>query len=64
MRSPPDFPRGTFEVDDLDQVVKMLCGRGFTPDNLIVERRDSRWFKLHDPAGNLLQLVEVKPAEA
>jgi hypothetical protein len=26
----------------------------------IEERRDSRWIKLRDPAGNLIELVEIK----
>jgi len=57
---PPDFPQLTFEVDDLDAAVKQLRARGVDLIGGIEERRDSRWIKLRDPDGNLLELVEIK----
>ena len=57
---PPDFPQVTFEVENLEQAVKALHDCGVAPDSFIEERRDSRWFKLHDPAGNLIELIEIK----
>jgi len=57
---PPDFPQLSFEVDNLDEVVSYLKDRGVDVIGNIEERRDSRWIKLHDPAGNLIAVVEVK----
>ena len=50
----------TFEVDDLDGAFEALSKQGAELVGRIEERRDSRWFQLRDPSGNLLQIVEVK----
>jgi len=57
---PPDFPQVTFEVDDLDDAFINLNEEEVELVGRIEERRDSRWFQLRDPSGNLLQMVEVK----
>jgi len=57
---PPDFPQMTFEVDNLNEAFESLREQGADLSGRIEERRDSRWFQLRDPSGNLLQMVEVK----
>ena len=57
---PVDFPQVTFQVDRLDTAVKTLKANGVDPLPVINERRDSFWITLRDPAGNLLELVEVR----
>ncbi len=56
---PPEFPHVTFEVSDLDQSVEKLQAQGITFESGIESRRDSRWIKLCDPAGNLIELLEI-----
>jgi len=50
---PADFPLITFGVNDLDRMVENVELK-----SSIEERHDSRWFKVCDPAGNLIELVE------
>jgi len=57
---PADFPLIAFEVNDLDKIVETLVTKHIKLKNSIEERRDSRWIKLYDPAGNLIELVEIK----
>ncbi len=57
---PSDFPQVTFKVDNLNAAILKLREHGIEIPGTLEERRDSRWIKLKDPAGNLLELVEVK----
>lgn len=57
---PPEFAQLSFEVDDLDKIAAHLQSSGVELVRNIDERRDSRWVKLRDPAGNLIELVEIK----
>lgn len=57
---PLDFPLISLEVDDLDKTVASLIGNNIEFDSSIEERRDSRWIRVCDPSGNLIQLVEIK----
>ena len=57
---PLDFPQLALETDDLDKLVAQLQKSGIDIEGHIEERRDSRWVKLHDPDGNLIELVQVK----
>ena len=57
---PPDFPLLSLEVVDLDTCVTRLHSFKFALECNIEERRDSRWIKLHNPDGNLIELVELK----
>lgn len=57
---PADFPLIAFEVNDLDKMVGRLMAEKIELRSSIEERRDSRWIKVCDPAGNLIELVELK----
>ena len=57
---PADFPLIAFEVNDLNKTVETLMAENIKLKSSIEERRDSRWIKLCDPAGNLIELVEIK----
>jgi len=57
---PEDFPLIAFEVNNLDKIVEILTAEHVDIENGIEERRDSRWIKLRDPAGNLIEIVEIK----
>ena len=57
---PAEFPLIAFEVNDLDKIVETLIANRIELKNGIEKRRDSRWIKLCDPAGNLIELVEIK----
>lgn len=56
---PPEFPILSFEVSQLDRVVDHLQSQGVAFETGIEQRRDSRWIKLVDPAGNLIELLEI-----
>ena len=58
---PPEFPQLALAVDDLDRMAAHLQNLQVELETNIQERRDSCWIKLHDPDGNLIELVEVKP---
>ena len=57
---PEDFPLIAFETNNLDKIVEILTIEHVDIENSIEERRDSRWIKLRDPAGNLIEIVEIK----
>jgi catechol 2,3-dioxygenase-like lactoylglutathione lyase family enzyme len=57
---PTDFPLIAFEVNDLNKIADTLMAENVELKNGIEERRDSRWIKVRDPAGNLIELVEIK----
>jgi len=57
---PAEFPLIAFEVNNLDKVFGTLMTKHIELKSSIEERRDSRWIKLCDPAGNLIELVEIK----
>jgi catechol-2,3-dioxygenase len=57
---PPDFPLISFEVNNLDKMMETLIAENVELKSSIEERRDSRWIKVCDPAGNLIELVEIK----
>jgi len=56
---PPEFPLVTFEVSKLDKAVEEWQAHGVVFESGIEQRRDSRWIKLCDPAGNLIELLEI-----
>jgi catechol 2,3-dioxygenase-like lactoylglutathione lyase family enzyme len=57
---PPDFAQISFGVQNLEGMVANLQQHKVELIGYIEERRDSRWIKLRDPAGNLIELVEIK----
>lgn len=57
---PPEFPQLGLETDNLDMMAARLHNSGVELAGNIEERRDSRWIKVCDPDGNLLEIVEVK----
>jgi len=57
---PADFPLIAFEVNDLDKMVERLMAENVELKSSIEERCDSRWIKVCDPAGNLIELMETK----
>jgi catechol 2,3-dioxygenase-like lactoylglutathione lyase family enzyme len=57
---PPDFPQVGLVTDDLDRMAALLLKAGAQFEGNIEERRDSRWLKVCDPDGNLIELVQVK----
>lgn len=57
---PPDFPQVGLITDDLDRMAARLIDAGVEIERNIEERRDSRWLKVCDPDGNLIELVQVK----
>ena len=57
---PADFPLIAFEVNDLDKMVETLIAENVELKSSIEERCDSRWIKVCDPAGNLIELMETK----
>ncbi|MDO9545908.1 MAG: hypothetical protein Q7J07_04050 [Pelolinea sp.] len=56
----PDFPLISLEVDNLDKTVESLMRKVIEFDSSVEEQRDSRWIRVCDPSGNLIQLVEIK----
>jgi len=57
---PTDFPLIAFEVNELNKIADTLIAENVELLSGIEERRDSRWIKVRDPAGNLIELVEIK----
>jgi len=57
---PAEFPLVAFEVNDLNKMAETLMAENVELQSGIEERRDSRWIKVRDPAGNLIELVEIK----
>jgi catechol 2,3-dioxygenase-like lactoylglutathione lyase family enzyme len=56
--APPHFPLVAFAVDDLDSAVERLRVHDVELPWGIEEGIDSRWIAFHDPAGNLIELVQ------
>ena len=59
---PPRFPLITFAVEDLDAAIGYLQAHGVELPWGVEKGADSRWVVLHDPANNLLELVQFKQA--
>jgi isopenicillin-N N-acyltransferase-like protein len=57
-RNPPGFDSFAFEVDDLDDAITQLDGRGIAWAGEIVTSEWYRYRGLHDPEGNLVYLTE------
>ncbi|UCC76044.1 MAG: VOC family protein [Anaerolineales bacterium] len=55
---PPRFPLIAFEVSDLDTAAERLREHGVEMPWGIEEDASSRWVMFHDPAGNLIELVQ------
>ena len=55
---PNRFPLFAFSVDNLDEMVKHLGQHGGALPWGIESRADERWAMFHDPAGNLIELVQ------
>ena len=65
VRQPNDpgyFPAFAIAVDDLDAALAQLQHHNFPLVGEVVENAGARYVMLHDPAGNLIELVEFKPA--
>ena len=62
--TPRGFPIVAFAVGDLDAAVERLCAHYVELPWGVEEGTDSRWVMFHDPAGNLIELVQFKPAAA
>lgn len=54
------FPCLAFEVEDLDAAVEQLSAHAVELQWGFEEDADSRWVMLHDPAGNLIEIAELK----
>jgi catechol 2,3-dioxygenase-like lactoylglutathione lyase family enzyme len=57
---PSRFPVVAFAVDDLDAAVDRLRAHQVDLPWGIAEDTDARWTMFHDPAGNLIELVDFK----
>jgi catechol 2,3-dioxygenase-like lactoylglutathione lyase family enzyme len=57
---PPHFPLVAFEVDDLDFFIERLQAHHVELPWSVEEGMESRWIKLRDPAGNLIEIVQFK----
>jgi glyoxylase I family protein len=60
----PRFPLIAFAVDDLDAAVEHLQAHGVELPWGVEEGADSRWVIFHDPAKNLVELVQFKETAA
>ena len=56
--SPERFPLVAFSVDDLDAAVERLKAHGVALPWGVEADAHSRWVMFHDPAGNLVELVQ------
>jgi len=56
---PPDFPLVAFAVDDLAAAVERLRAHRVELPQGVQEGVNSRWVVFRDPAGNLVELVEL-----
>jgi catechol 2,3-dioxygenase-like lactoylglutathione lyase family enzyme len=54
------FPALAFAVEDLDRAVEHLQAHQIVLPWGVEEDSQSRWVKLHDPAGNLIELVQFE----
>jgi len=57
---PSHFPLIAFAVDDLDSAIERLQAHQVKLPRGVAEDADSRWVVFHDPAGNLIELVQFK----
>lgn len=55
---PARFPLLALAVGDLDVAVERLSAHGVELPWGIEDERSSRWVMFHDPAGNLIELVQ------
>jgi catechol 2,3-dioxygenase-like lactoylglutathione lyase family enzyme len=55
---PTRFPIIALAVDDLPHAVERLKAHGMTLPWGIEKNPEARWVMFHDPAGNLIELVE------
>jgi catechol 2,3-dioxygenase-like lactoylglutathione lyase family enzyme len=53
-----DFPLFAFRVDNLEKYINILNSHGLATPFGIEKDSESRWIKIIDPAGNLIELVE------
>jgi catechol 2,3-dioxygenase-like lactoylglutathione lyase family enzyme len=58
--APERFPLVAFAVEDLDQALERLRAHRVALPWGIEADGHSRWAMFHDPAGNLIELVEFK----
>ena len=56
----PRFPVVAFSVPDLEAAVVRLFSHGVDLPWGVVTNATGRWVMFHDPAGNLIELVEFK----
>jgi catechol 2,3-dioxygenase-like lactoylglutathione lyase family enzyme len=57
---PSHFPLMAFAVDDLDPAVERLRAHHVQLPWGVEENAEARWVLFHDPAGNLVELVQFK----
>ena len=57
---PPRFPILAFSVRNLDDAVAHLEANAVDMPWRVVRDANSRWVMFHDPAGNLIELVEFR----
>jgi catechol 2,3-dioxygenase-like lactoylglutathione lyase family enzyme len=57
---PSHFPLIAFAIDDLDSAIERLRAHHVELPKDVTEGADSRWVMFHDPAGNLIELVQFK----
>ena len=62
--TPPRFPLIAFAVKDLDAAMDRLRAHHVELPWGVEEDANSRWVMFHDPAGNLIELVQFKHAAA
>jgi catechol 2,3-dioxygenase-like lactoylglutathione lyase family enzyme len=55
---PSHFPLIAFAVDDLNSAIERLQAHHVELLTDVAEDADSRWVTFHDPAGNLIELVQ------
>jgi catechol 2,3-dioxygenase-like lactoylglutathione lyase family enzyme len=58
---PPRFPLLAFAVENLDAAIRRLQEHGVQLPWGIESDAAGRWVMFHDPAGNLVELVEFQP---
>lgn len=57
---PSHFPLIAFAIGDLDSAIECLQAHQVELPRGVAEDTDSRWAVFHDPAGNLIELVQFK----
>ncbi|MDH4135738.1 MAG: VOC family protein [Anaerolineae bacterium] len=61
---PSPFPLMAFAVDDLDPAIERLRAHHVELPWGVEENADARWVMFYDPAGNLIELVQLDPRSA